>query len=93
MVSGEWGAAPRPLAHPGAIKTRVTSSVCFDYSGGVPNIFASESQRGTLCRPLEAVQESTLDRRDGDVFGIADGRPRPPRGAVTARKPDDLRRP
>ena len=76
-----------------AIKTRVTSSICFDYSAGIPNIFASESQRSTLCRPLEAVQESTLDRRDGDVFGIADGRPRSPRGPIAVRKLDDLRRP
>ena len=71
----------------------MTSSVCFNYSGAIPNIFASEAQRSTLCRPLEAVQQSTLDRRDGDVFGLADGRPRPPRGAVMVRKLDDLRRP
>lgn len=93
---GRWHVqeSTRQLMENGAaIKTRVTSSVCFNYSGAVPNIFGPEWQRNTLCRPLDAVQDSTLDRRDGDVFGLADGRPRPPRGAFTARKLDDLRRP
>jgi hypothetical protein len=76
-----------------AIKTRITASICFAYGGTIPNILGPEWQRNKLCRPLDAVRDSTLDRREGDVFGLADGRARPPRGAIMVRKLEDLRRP
>lgn len=75
-----------------AIKTRYLQSICFNYSGAIPNVFASESQRGPQCMPLEGRQRSTLDRRDGDLFALAGGERRRPLGAVNVRKLDDLTR-
>jgi hypothetical protein len=74
-----------------AIKTRTDARICFDYSGPVPNIFAPEWRQAAQCRPLEGIRESMLDRRDGDMFGLADGRARPPRATDAVRKLDDLR--
>lgn len=75
-----------------AIKTRYSPSICFDYSGAVPNIFASEAMRGPQCMPLAGRQRYTLDRRDGDLFAIAGGDRRKPLGVVNVRKLDELTR-
>jgi hypothetical protein len=75
------------------IRTQFIASICFNYSSTVPNVFAPEWQRNTLCLTLDAVRRSMLDRRDGDIFGLAGGQPRKPLGPVSARKLEELRRP
>ena len=94
LLRGQWHVEQREwrlMENGVAIKTRTDSSICFDYSGPVPNIFAPEWQRG-LCTPLSGVRERTIDRRDGDVLGLAGGQPRAPLGRLNVRKLDDLRR-
>ena len=73
-----------------AVKTLVQPSICFDYSGGVPNAFAPEWRRGAQCTPLEGVRRRTVDQRGGDIFGLAKDGAKRPLGSVDARKLDDL---
>lgn len=75
-----------------AIKTRYLPSICFNYSGAIPNIFAPEWQRGPRCMPFSGLQEYMLDRRDGDLFALAGGERRKPLGPVNVRKLDELTR-
>jgi hypothetical protein len=73
-----------------AVKASVHSAICFDYSGGVPNILAPEWQRNPLCSPTAGVRARTLDQRAGDLLGLAAGRPLKPLGPVGARTLEDL---
>lgn len=95
VVRGKWHVEEKKwdLTENGvAIKTRYLVSICFNYSGGVPNIFGPEWRRGTRCMPLPGVQRDTADRREGDIFGLAHGAARKPLRAVNVRKLDDLMR-
>jgi hypothetical protein len=74
-----------------AIKTRHMTSVCFNYGGSIPNIFAREGLRSPSCLSLNGRQAHTLDRRDGDVFALADRQGRKPLGVINIRKLDELR--
>jgi hypothetical protein len=72
------------------VKTLVQPSICFDYSGGAPNIFAPEWQRSAQCTPLEGVRRRSIDQRSGDIFELTKGPAKRPLGSVDARKLDDL---
>jgi hypothetical protein len=74
------------------IKTRMTASICFDYSGAIPNILGPEWQRSAMCRTLEGIRQSMLDRRDGDMFDLAGGQARKALGPVNVRKLQELAR-
>jgi hypothetical protein len=92
VVRGKWHVEEKKwdMTENGvAIKTRYLVSICFNYSGGVPNIFGPEWRRSTRCMPLPGVQRYTADRRDGDVFGLANSGARKPLGAVNVRKLDE----
>jgi hypothetical protein len=52
-------------------KTSINASICYDYSGGIPNIFAPEWERDPTCLATSLVQRATIDRTEGDVFGLA----------------------
>jgi hypothetical protein len=75
-----------------AIKTRHLTSICFNYSGTIPSILGPEALRNTSCLSLAGRQSFTLDRRDGDTFGLVGSQRRKPLGAVNIRKLDELTR-
>ena len=75
-----------------AIKTRHLTSICFNYGGAIPNIFTPEALRSTSCLSLAARQNFTLDRRDGDTFGLIGSQRRKPLSAINIRKLDELSR-
>jgi hypothetical protein len=74
------------------IKSRYLTSICFDYSGAVPNIFGPAWQREASCMSLAGRQQHTLDRRDGDVFALTAAQRKTPLGPVATRKLDELKR-
>jgi hypothetical protein len=94
VLGGKWHVEMREwrlMENGVAIKTRFEPSICFDYSGPVPNVFAPEWQRGQ-CAPLDGVRRRAIDRRDGDVMGLVSGQPRAPLGRIAVKKLQDLPR-
>jgi hypothetical protein len=71
-------------------RVSINSSVCFDYSGGLPNPFAPEWQRSPNCFSPDLMRRATIDRKEGDIFSLARGQPGRSLGPLNARTLADL---
>jgi hypothetical protein len=71
------------------IKTVRQATICYNYGGMIPNIFAPEHMRNTLCPSVAHVRGYMLDSKPGDMFGLARGSPGA-LGRVQARKLEEL---
>lgn len=75
-----------------AIKTVRQATICYNYGGTIPNVFAPEHMRNTLCPSVAQVRAYMLDSKPGDMFGLARGASPGALGRVQARKLDELSR-